>query len=135
MTLKRFIVPCFIVCEAPTTEVADEMASKYQTSHSGSYLLLDEGIPTVEVSKDDNIEYHSILDTPEFEGFLSPVKNCKYVVERWSKYKLGNADFQYNPDADKEFLTEEAARYYMANADSGTGGDTYYHYKFIEVLD
>jgi len=63
MTLKRFIVPCFIVCEAPNIEVADEMASKYQTRHSGSYLLLDEGIPTVEVPKDDNIEYHSILET------------------------------------------------------------------------
>ena len=50
------------------------------------------------------------------------------VVERWSKYKLGNAAFSHDVHADMAFHTEAQAQEYMRTADSGLGGDTYYKY-------
>lgn len=59
----------------------------------------------------------------------------KYIVKRYSQYKLGKAPFSYNEGEDKQFDCKLEANHYMRTADSGFYGDTRYRYELVEVSE
>jgi hypothetical protein len=60
----------------------------------------------------------------------------KFVVQRFYKYKLGNAPFQYLPDEDQKFETRELASEYIRKKQlEDLGGDTHYCYKIKQKSD
>ncbi len=62
--MKRFAIAAIVFVDAPTKEKADDLAGRHVQMKNGSCLLLDETLPTVEVSAGG--EYpHSLLDIPE----------------------------------------------------------------------
>jgi hypothetical protein len=67
---KTYIVPCFIIVEnASSVMEATQEASLHQEWHNGSILLLDEDLPTVEITLDPNTtEYpHSMIQVEELK--------------------------------------------------------------------
>lgn len=71
---KLFAIPAIIFCEADSLEEAEEMAGKYVSTHNGSTLLLDEELPTVQVTQTESDELpHSILTMPEYQDIIAKV--------------------------------------------------------------
>ena len=71
---KLFVIPAIICCEADSLEEADAMAGKYVSTHNGSTLLLDEELPTVQVTQTEGDELpHSILAMPEYKDLIEKI--------------------------------------------------------------
>lgn len=75
--MKRFIVPALIVVEAEDVDAADFIAGEMQTAANhgmvhGTYMLLDEHLPTVDITDADYDEIFSVLDAFEIDKLPEP---------------------------------------------------------------
>jgi hypothetical protein len=69
--MTTFIVPCFIVVQAPSLEDAINKATKHQTMKNDSVLLLDEELPAVTIQSDVSIAYpHSMTKIPALRHYF-----------------------------------------------------------------
>ena len=81
---------------------------------------------------DESVRDAAIRELKEEIGIDFKAKVGKYIVERWSQYKLATGQMSHDKDANKEFNRKEDAEEYMRTADSGISGDTRYRYVLRE---
>jgi hypothetical protein len=90
--------------------------------------------PVVTIEKFREWASHDVTESlPEGDWQEFPPPPMTHVVQRWSQYKLGNADFTHDVDADIMFTSEESAEAYVLKANSGASGDTRHRYEIVPI--